>query len=721
MIVKPFGAAIALLLGLAGTVIAGPVSASPSPLATAALPAATSTTSLAAATGDDIAVNVTPGNLGSLTDGDQLRLTVTIANSSASSIQIAEVTASINRARLTTRNQLDTWFAATDATVSAPSSIARETVSAINPNETRTIQLAVPASSLGFTSAGVYPVLIGVVSNGAVIGSARTAVVWKVDGSKVVKLAVAAPLVVPTAVVDPTTPAPTSGLIDAATLESYTAPDGLLTTQLNAMARSGVTIGVDPRILASIRVLGTAAPQSALDWVERLRFVSNDTFPLNYADADATLMLQAGGKSLVEPTSFDFAIDAGRFATPEPTPTDGSAPAAPADPTQPQVPTLQEALAWNYSIPSVSWPTANAVTKSNLESLVNSGASTVILSSGNVTQRSPLANAAAVVDTANVVVADDSLSGLLNDAVTAPSLADWSAATARLSAAVAITSNVARSGAPTLLATVGRSWPTTGYRLEQTLAALNSNPWVVGTSLQTAITSASSPGSIADRPETADRLSQATLMRAAEVRENRFSAIVEDPLALTAERRLALMSLLSNAWVDDPDGWDAATDAFLDESQAMVSSVKIAESSTVTLANSSGSLPVSVSNSYTQPVTVYVQVRPQTALIAVDEPSVKITIEPGSLHKAQIPVQSLSNGTVELTVSLADELGRIVGTPTEIKMNVHADWESLGTVIFGAFVVVIFGIGIIRTIRKRRRRAGTVDAPEATTDATPHE
>ena len=81
-------------------------------------------------------------------------------------------------------------------------------------------------------------------------------------------------------------PADDDRLLDAETLTTYTAPGGLLTRQLDAVVGTTVAIGLDPMIVASIRVLGTAAPavgarlpRAPGDW-------SNEVFLLAYADAD---------------------------------------------------------------------------------------------------------------------------------------------------------------------------------------------------------------------------------------------------------------------------------------------------------------------------------------------------------------------------------------------------------------------------------------------------
>jgi hypothetical protein len=70
-----------------------------------------------------------------------------------------------------------------------------------------------------------------------------------------------------------------------------------------------VAIAIDPMIIASIRVLGTSAPTSAVEWLNRLASAGNDIFPLGYADADPSLAVQAGAPAPLAPTSLEFATD----------------------------------------------------------------------------------------------------------------------------------------------------------------------------------------------------------------------------------------------------------------------------------------------------------------------------------------------------------------------------------------------------------------------------
>ena len=91
-----------------------------------------------------------------------------------------------------------------------------------------------------------------------------------------------------------TVPERTTGFIDRDLLANYTSEFGLLTRALDQVIDRPVVLGIDPSIIASIRVLGNTAPASAVAWLERLDAATNETFPLAWADADLTLGLQAG-------------------------------------------------------------------------------------------------------------------------------------------------------------------------------------------------------------------------------------------------------------------------------------------------------------------------------------------------------------------------------------------------------------------------------------------
>jgi hypothetical protein len=150
-------------------------------------------------------------------------------------------------------------------------------------------------------------------------------------------------------------------------------------------------------------------------------------------------------------------------------------------------------------------------------------------------------------------------------------------------------------------------------------------------------------------------------------------------------------------------GWVSAVQGFTDMSLKIRNSVRIVKSSSITLWADRASLPVTITNELTQAVTVYVTVRPLTPLLKVEDSFVEVTIEPLSQRKATVPVQSLSNGIVELEITLHDNVGQTVGDLTYVRTTVQAGWETPVTISFGVAVVIVFALGVVRTIVRRRR------------------
>ena len=161
--------------------------------------------------------------------------------------------------------------------------------------------------------------------------------------------------------------------------------------------------------------------------------------------------------------------------------------------------------------------------------------------------------------------------------------------------------------------------------------------------------------------------------------------------------------MISAGWADTPTAWLAATTGFVQSSTTLRDSVKIVQTSSITPWADRASLPVTISNDLNQSVTVYVTVRPLTPLLKVENSFVAITVEPRSQRKAQIPVQSLSNGTVQLEVSLHRSSGVNVGETAYVSTVVQAGWETPVTIGFAVAVVLVFAAGIARTIVRRRR------------------
>jgi len=520
--------------------------------------------------------------------------------------------------------------------------------------------------------------LAGVVTGAVSAAPAATTV--GADGT--VGLTLVVPLVVPES---------DTGFIPADALDQYTRPSGLLTRQLDAVIDRPVVIAIDPRIIASIRILGSSAPASAVEWLARLESASNETFALTYGDSDITVATQAGSARVVQPESFDFAIDPGLFSgttdqTPAPTPSP--------TPDGPSLPTSESLVDWPYTLDSIAWPRDGTVVAADLAAIASSGYTTTILSSGNVARDGE--SALVSIGDGTAAVSDDAVSGALRTAVASVTTEDWQSAMTGLFAALDVAPG-------TVLATTDRLVPISGTHLADTLAALQADSRVRFTALGTLLAEPADEATVIDSPQDPARIDPVARMLEAEAAEERFASVVASPGTITAPRRLQLLALLSTAWLHNPAGWTTATDSFLSDSEDLRSSVQVVAYSSFNLLADSAALPISVTNDLDQAVTVYITVRPETAQLAVTDSRVELVVEPNSQAKGQIPVQAVSNGTVQVLITLSSGTGVAIGDPAVAEINVQAGWETPIVLVIAAIVVLVFAVGIVRNILRRRR------------------
>ncbi len=497
-----------------------------------------------------------------------------------------------------------------------------------------------------------------------------------------VSLAVVVPLVFP---------AGTTGLVPAETLAEYTGETGILTQELDEVIGRNVAVGIDPAILASIRVLGDAAPASAIAWLDRLAAITNDTFALSYSDSDLTLATQAGTATVLAPKSFDFAIDPTHFAA-------AVTSTGPTNVGKPPLPTAKSLLAWSYTIDELAWPRDNSVVAHDLDAISSSGFTTTLLASANV---SSARAASTSVDIAGqqAIVSDDTVSGALRAAIDATSDASWQLAMGRLSVAIA----EAGPNYSTVIATTGRAATWAGGRFGQTIDALAATSSVIAARLSTAIAAPPATTSLVDKPQSAVAVAAAAQLLAAESAEREFASVALDPTLITGARRVALLAVLSNQARANEAGWPAVAATFLADSTKLLSSVAVVSTSGVNLFADRASLPITVSNGLDQAVTVIITVRPDTGLLTVEDSHVRLDIAPNSQGKGLVPVQAISNGTVRVTVHLESLSGVAIGVPSRTPINVQAGWETPIVVIMAGLVIALFAGGLARSIYRKRK------------------
>jgi hypothetical protein len=650
-----------------------------------------------------ITVAAVPADSGDLIAGSALRLFVSITNDTITATQDATVSVSVAGTAVIGTSTLTNWFSGANKTNLAARKVGTADFPPVSGGVSSGVQVTIPASSLPFGAPGVYPVSVSVATSAKTLGEARSAVAWNVAEAHAVPVAVAVPL---------TVPAGESTFLTAAELSTYTEPGGILTRELGDIQNQSVAVGIDPRIIASIRVLGKSAPQTALDWLDQLRALPNETFALAWADSDVTAPLHAGETSVLETKSLDYAIDPSQFpvdqtptsSTPAPTPTSG--------PTTPVIPTSATLVAWNYTLPLLSWPTENSVLSSDLPKLHEAGLTSAILASTNVggADNRGLAGASAKVGNTALAISDSVLSGYLRTAIQSTTRAASSEALTELTTSLAVVSLESGASPNPILLTLGRNWALDDTNFDRSVGQISAHPWSTPAGLASILGGSPVTVTIAKKTESSSRIALVASMLAAEKAVVAFATIARAPDVLTSSTRLKLLSLLSNEWT--PTSWRTAGQAFLAESGSVVESVKVNPSDEILALADQTSLPVLVSNGLDQDVTVTLVVTSLSTRVTVDKKdnAQTVTIGEGAQKRFLIPMSALSNGKASIVATLQSSTGVQIGRSVTINVNVQAGWETAGTLIFAALVFGLFAFGIIRTIRKRRKAARSPDA-----------
>ena len=729
------------VLGMPGTTSAR-ADTTPGPSSTAT-PGSTS----AAATEPTIAL--APDNAGVLTTAQDLGLTVTVTNNTDQNLPATTVHVWLDRSKLGTRAALTSWLAVGSSDAAAPvqnpDSVAVDITSpVVQPNTSATLRASLPAATLGLTAWGAYGLAETANANGDAL-AATSVVTWSVGAP-----ASGATL----GVIMPITVAPgDAGLLTATQLATATAPDGMLTTKLDSVIGRPVTLAIDPMIIVSIRVLGTAAPQSALDWLADLAAANNPTFALTYADSDLAVQQQAGLPGLLTPTSFDYALSQTNFQSlPSPDPfalpgqvspagtATGAGIAASADPSSPTpspsasqapaagtLPTFAELTTWNYTRTDIAWPASNTVSGSDLDFFAASGLTTSILSSTNVTlpDTSVTPNAPVSIGGKNAIIADSDLTDALQTAVTAATEPPRDAALAEVSAELAIITEQSGGTTPALVASLGRAAPSSAFAVTHTLDVTELLPWAAEAPLDTILAAPQTAGvTLLDSPEATDRVAALSSMLDDERQVSAFAPVIDKPELITGKQRADMLAVLAQSWLTDSSGFAGAVQANDKASNATLNSVKIVDGSTVNLLATNGDVPVPISNDLDYPVTVTLQVTTSNGRLVVDPSSILVTIEAHSQKTAKVPVKAaVATGQVELGLELYNSAGVLVDRGAPLQINVSADWEGIGTLIIGILAVLLLIFGVVRQVlkrlRARRARAESDSADSPSAEPTP--
>ncbi|WP_152188939.1 DUF6049 family protein [Georgenia satyanarayanai] len=689
----------------------------PAPLATATTtpgpddtPVPATEDPTAGVTTAEVTVSLTDIAPAVLTPGEDLVVRGTVTNGTSTEITVPELRLRAQQSAPISRSLLERWL--DPASLSATTLLHAERLEdPVAAGATVDFTLTVPADAVPFAPSysGWGPRGIEVTAHDADapvlvdVPSARSFLLWwpdiEVETMPLAVLAAAAPTAPERAAAQET-----GTRLDAVAAER-------LEPLLAALDRPAVDLAVDPSLLVDVPAVvdltagepadeepteepsaPTTAPKTALrgalgDFAEA---PGRAVHALLWADADAAALTHARRTDLLADVAAarDTALeDAGL--------------------------TVGTGLAW----PAAETPDADTVT-----ALSAAGATAAVLPSSGLALTSqltytPSARADVAVDGATLpaVLTDERLSALLSgtllpvDPDQAPVELDPVTARQYLLAETAVVTRERPADRRDLLLTVPRDFSGDPGLLADQLTVLAQAPWLERVGLAEMLEHEAPEIERENLPERVvedGEVDAGELDRVSEVLERTaaFAGVLDEPEALVDPVRTSLLGVTSAAWRELPAARAGLVDAAEEASAARRGLVAARPGSTLNLINEEAHIPVAVTNAMSRPASVVVRLNPRDPrLVADDEVTLEIPAEQSAT--AQVPVHAVGSGDVVVDVVLAAPDGTPIDEPTEIRVRVRADWETVGTAVVAGLLVVMLVAGLVRTVRRARRRA----------------
>lgn len=669
---------------------------------------------------DDASVgfHVAAGLRGLVAPGSSTTAMLTVQNDTESKLSGGQVQVELSKTPLTDEEAVSSWLDDGEAPGDF-ASIGTDTTAALDAGTSATTTIFVPAETLADLTPGVYPLraeLIGATTENAADDRSTTVAttassVLVIAGSQTAQVGVLVPI----------TATPAGGaLLTAEELSKLTAPDGALTAQLDGVAGTTAVLAIDPSILAAIRALGSAAPETAQEWLTRLEGLPNTRFALQFGDADASAQAQAGLPALLQPTTLAPFLNGANFpqapATPAPT---ASASTTPTPTATPQLPDDEELTAINGALPRILWPDSN-LDQSDLAAFtgyLGEGTTTIVSSTAVGDQSAAHATSGGL----DLLVTDAATSDSLSDVAAEPDAVERQRLLAEASALLLLAEGRV-PGAPLLIG-LDRDEARTAGALRDAISTADSIGFELSALRATTPVSASISADVDPA-----RAAAVTDLLADEGRLTAFSSILTDPQVLLSPERIRILRTLSVG--TSASAFAKKVDAHKERTEGTLAAVNIPPSSTIQLLTANADLPIAVRNDLPWPVNVQLFASPTDPRLEV-KPMTETVVQANSTVRVKVPVSArVGSGEVDLRLSLYSPTGVQIQDTQSVRVAVRAEWETIGLIVFGGLTVVLIALGVIRTVRRKRREAAEEavleaqietleeDAVEARPDAT---
>ncbi len=262
----------------------------------------------------------------------------------------------------------------------------------------------------------------------------------------------------------------------------------------------------------------------------------------------------------------------------------------------------------------------------------------------------------------------------------------------------------------------GWSPPTDGARM--IVDTLATTPWIQPTSVTSAL--AREPSTLARAPlqyGPQDRAAELPADQVADVRGQfagllGYRAILAAPDDAPLTGRTAPTRGLAGWFRDHPEQGEELVARVDEQVRAVVESVRIVSSGSITVSGSSGTIPVTVENNGPEPVVVGLTMASDPPQLFQADPIEPFRVDPQRRASVEVTAQVAAAGPVEVTIQLTTPQGRPFGTPGGLTVQSAAYAEAAGLLVRLALVALVVAVTVHAVRRARRGRVPTLPATE---------
>jgi hypothetical protein len=254
--------------------------------------------------------------------------------------------------------------------------------------------------------------------------------------------------------------------------------------------------------------------------------------------------------------------------------------------------------------------------------------------------------------------------------------------------------------------------------MAEAIGTVDTSPWAEPVDFDTAARAAPDPAASHKVPSSK---AYPRSLRAQELPADTFRQLHQDQesldgfvVILTIKDRVtvpfgnAMLRATSTEWRGDAGGAAAFRDAIGGYLTDLIGAVHILEKTTLTLSGRSGTIPVTVKNELSQPITGLVLRLTSTANIRLEirNPQQPITIEGGHTRTLKFQTKASANGKVGITAALYTQDNRLYGAAQQFDVKITKVTDLVMLIIAaGLLLLVLAGVRIYRQ-RKRQAAAG---------------